>query len=334
MTLRIERVTAGYFPGRPVVRDVSLEVDQCEILTVLGSSGSGKTTLLRVIAGLHKPDSGGIHLDNRDVTAIKPEKRRIALVPQEGALFPHIDVASNIGYGLQGRGYGALTSKGEREARVTELLELIDMAGYGTRLPHQLSGGQQQRVSLARALAPNPAAVLLDEPFSSLDAGLRLDVRSEVVELLREAEVPAILITHDQDEAMSVSDTIAILNDGAIEQVGTPREVYQQPKNQVVAKATGDCVIVSGESLGLGSEYREVVVRPEQFELIPEVQGDGGPAGSIPGIVGSVTYRGKEQLVNIALDSGVSITANVAAQIDWSIDDRVLVRINGAPHAI
>lgn len=337
MTLAVAGVSASYLPNEPVVKNVGLRVEAGEILSVLGPSGSGKTTLLQTISGLHPADAGSIMLNEVDVTRVPPEKRRIALVPQDGALFPHLNVAANIGYGLTGRGYGALADKPARADRVAELLELIDMPGFGSRMPQQLSGGQQQRVALARALAPRPDAVLLDEPFSSLDANLRADVRAQVVALLREANVPALLITHDQEEAMSVSDTVAILHDGAIAQLGTPREVYLRPANEFVAQATGGCAILDGSSLGL--EPGQVMIRPEQFVIEPLDDGAGdvaretGPTGT-RGVVRQVTFRGRDQLVDVALATGAIVTVDAAPDQVWQLEDNVRISLPGQAHRL
>lgn len=338
MTLKLENITAGYVANHPVIRDVSLEVTRGKILSVLGPSGSGKSTLLRVVAGLHPALSGSVSLDGRDVTRLPAEKRRIALVPQEGALFPQLSVASNIGYGLQGNGYGSVRTRSERQKRVSELLDLIDMRELADRMPQQLSGGQQQRVALARALAPRPDAVLLDEPFSSLDARLRLEVRSQVVELLRQANVPAILITHDQDEALGVSDTIAVLNSGIVEQVGTPREVYLTPSSSFVAHATGDCTVLDAQTLGLGTGV--VAIRPEQFvverwtEDLASSDRYGNPIVWSEGSVLDVTFGGKEYLVKVQLSSGPEVAVEVSQEDQLNKGDQIRVGVIGNVHVL
>ncbi|MEE2034899.1 ABC transporter ATP-binding protein, partial [Rhodococcus chondri] len=224
--LTVDKVCARY--GRnEVVTDVSVAVPRGELLAVLGPSGGGKTTLLRVVAGLHPASAGRVVVDGKPVTDLPPERRGVGLVPQEGALFPHLNVARNIGYGLVRPSLTARRSRrDERRGRVDELLELVGLSGTGDRKPSQLSGGQQQRVALARALAPRPSVVLLDEPFSALDAGLRSSLRADVRALLREQAVAAVLVTHDQAEALAIADHVAVMLDGRIAQLGTPQEVY------------------------------------------------------------------------------------------------------------
>ncbi len=206
------------------VASVDLEVEAGSICALLGPSGCGKTTTLRLIAGLERPDAGKIAIGERtlngDGAFVAPERRRIGMVFQDYALFPHLDVAGNVGYGL-----GRKPDRG----RVAEVLELVGLAGDAGRSVHELSGGQQQRVALARALAPTPELVLLDEPFSNLDASLRDRLRSEVRQILADAGVTALFVTHDQAEALSIADTVAVMNEGLIEQVGTPEEAYSRP---------------------------------------------------------------------------------------------------------
>ncbi len=236
------------FPVRPPVAaldGVDLTVPVGSVTAVLGPSGSGKTTLLRVLAGTERADSGTVHVGGElldgDRVHVPPERRRVGLVPQEGALFPHLDVAGNVGFGLH------RWSRSERAARVEELLELVDLAGMGGRRPHELSGGQQQRVALIRALAPSPEVVLLDEPFSALDASLRRSLRAEVADLIRSTGTTAVLVTHDQDEALSMADRVAIMRDGRIAQVGDPVELYRRPSDMWVAEFLGEAVVVPGE---------------------------------------------------------------------------------------
>jgi iron(III) transport system ATP-binding protein len=263
------------------VDDVELEVQHGEFLGVLGPSGCGKTTLLRLVAGFERPDRGGIEIDGRAVAgprlSMPPEERRIGMVFQESALFPHLDVAGNIGFGIERR---------RREARVAELVALVGLAGLQRRMPHELSGGQQQRVALARALAPDPALILLDEPFSSLDATLRNQLRLEVRDILRSAGATALFVTHDQAEALEISDRVAVMRAGRIEQVSTPDELYLRPVNRFVAGFVGEANLLPGEvrhgevitligrfraddgSLADGTQA-EVLLRPEQLHMLP-----------------------------------------------------------------
>jgi iron(III) transport system ATP-binding protein len=263
------------------VEDVDLSVAEGEFLGVLGPSGCGKTTLLRLIAGFERPDQGGIEIDGRVVAGprrnVPPEGRRIGMVFQESALFPHLDVAGNIGFGLPRR---------EREQRVAELVALVGLAGLQRRMPHELSGGQQQRVALARALAPDPALILLDEPFSSLDATLRAQLRGEVRDILRTAGATTVFVTHDQNEALEISDRVAVMRAGRIEQVSTPNELYLRPVNRFVAGFVGEANLLPGEVRRgevrtLAGRFRaaagaltdgaraEVLLRPEQLHMLP-----------------------------------------------------------------
>ncbi len=293
--------------GRTVaVRNLDLEVFEGEILAILGSSGCGKTTLLRLIAGLERPDRGTIRLRGRvlagDGAWVPPERRRVGLVFQDYALFPHLTVAENVAFGVP---------KGVNKAeRVRELLELVGLSGLERRMPHELSGGQQQRVALARTLAADPELVLLDEPFSNLDASLRAKVREEVIHILRAANATAIIVTHDQEEALSLADRVAVMMEGRIVQIGTAQEVYRYPANRAVAEFVGDAnfLPVTARHNGTiecelgplpveapGSGRFDVMVRPEDIEL--------GSVG-VPVKVLETTYFGHDQLVTVELPSG------------------------------
>lgn len=263
------------------VDGVNLDVRRGEFLGVLGPSGCGKTTLLRLVAGFERPDVGGIEIGGRAVAGprrnLPPEQRRIGMVFQESALFPHLDVTDNIGFGLRRRG---------REARVAELVALVGLAGLQRRMPHELSGGQQQRVALARALAPDPALILLDEPFSGLDATLRAQLRLEVRDILRGAGATALFVTHDQAEALELSDRVAVMRAGRLEQVSTPDQLYLHPVNRFVAGFVGEANLLPGEVrhgevMTLVGRFRasdgsladgmraEVLLRPEQLHMLP-----------------------------------------------------------------
>ena len=228
------------------VNEVSLELPRRRLTALVGRSGCGKTTLLRAIAGFEPPAAGEIVLDGETLSGeggwVAPERRQIGMVFQEGALFPHLDVRRNVGYGLHRRAH-----RGRRDRRVAEVLELVGMADYGDRFPDQLSGGQQRRVALARALAPEPRLVLLDEPFAGLDAGLREHLRAEVRRILGAAGVTALLVTHDQGEALSVADRVAVMEAGRILQVGSPDEIYHRPRTPEVARFIGEGVLVPCE---------------------------------------------------------------------------------------
>ncbi|MCO5162466.1 MAG: ABC transporter ATP-binding protein [Mesorhizobium sp.] len=223
------------FGATTVVQDFNLDVDAGEFISFLGPSGCGKTTMLRIVAGFEQPSAGRIVVGGKDVTGLKPNQRNIGMVFQAYALFPNLTVAQNIGFGLKVAG----RPKAEIDARVAEMLALIKLGDFGSRYPYQLSGGQQQRVALARALAPKPRLLLLDEPLSALDAKVRVSLRDEIRAIQRELGITTIFVTHDQEEAMSMSDRIVVMNAGRADQVGTPFEVYNRPATRFVAGFVG-----------------------------------------------------------------------------------------------
>jgi putative spermidine/putrescine transport system ATP-binding protein len=235
------------------VNDVSLDVYAGEFLTLLGPSGSGKTTVLRMIAGFEKPDHGSIELGGKDVAQLPPYERDVNTVFQDYALFPHMDVISNIEYGLRVKG----VEKSERRSRALVALEQVRLGGYGERKPAQLSGGQRQRVALARALVNRPSVLLLDEPLGALDLKLREQMQIELKELQREVGITFIFVTHDQEEALTMSDRIAIFNQGKIEQLGTAREVYENPKTTFVSEFVGQTnkYDLNGKSINIRPEF-------------------------------------------------------------------------------
>ncbi|MCB0014165.1 MAG: ABC transporter ATP-binding protein [Anaerolineales bacterium] len=234
------------FAGQPVVRDLTLNVAAGEILAVLGPSGCGKTTMLRLIAGFEQLDGGRITIAGQQVAGDgrgqPPEKRRVGMVFQDYAIFPHLTVQQNVAFGL-GRG---------QAERANQMLDFVGLTGHGDKMPHELSGGQQQRVALARALAPQPAVLLMDEPFSNLDAALRLEVRAEVRNLLKQSNMTAIFVTHDQEEALFMGDRVAVMRAGRLEQVGPPEEVYHQPKTRFVAEFVGQTDFLVGRTVANG----------------------------------------------------------------------------------
>lgn len=298
--IHIDSLTAGY-PGAMVLRDLSLRVDDGSLCAVLGESGSGKTTLLRVLAGFLRPAAGDVRIGDRVVAGsdwIPPERRNVGIVPQEGALFPHLTVIGNVAFGLP---------RGERE-RARDLLDMVGLAAYADSHPHQLSGGQQQRVALARALAPGPGVVLLDEPFSALDVALRAELRAEVTAILRALGATAVIVTHDHAEALTMADTVAVLDAGRVVQSGSPDQLYDAPESLHVARMLGEMgtlpVIAhraGGVECALGwvavpgpvPQGAVVGIRPEQ--LVTDAEG-------IPVTVTSVDYRGYEALVRVSLD--------------------------------
>ena len=260
MYLQIQQLNKSYGPKR-VVADVDLAIEEGEILSLLGPSGCGKTTILRMIAGLVTPDSGIIQVGGRVFYDVKREvaveDRQIGMVFQDFALWPHMTVAKNIAFGLSLR----RTPTQAMQKRVDELLELVNLPGYGSRYPYQLSGGQQQRVAVARALATQPRLLLLDEPFSSLDAGLREAMGTELVQLFHRLKITAINVTHDQNEAMAMSDRIMVLRDGVVQQVGTPTELYLHPINIFVASFMGPANLLPGEILATENQSDTFMLR-------------------------------------------------------------------------
>ena len=250
--------------GRNVVDQVSFEVADGELVVIVGPSGCGKSTLLRAIAGLDPIADGRVALDGSDVTALPPEKRRIGLVFQDHALFPHRRVEQNIAFGL------THLDRAARARRVDELLELVRLPGVGKRYPHELSGGEQQRIALARALAPDPAVVLLDEPFASLDPSLRDDVRTDVIEALRLRNAAAVLVTHDREEALALGDRVAVMSAGRMLQIDRPDEVYERPNDRFVATFLGEAsFLVDPDDPG-----HTMMARPHDLSLVVDVGGD------------------------------------------------------------
>lgn len=314
------------------VESVSFRLERGHFLALLGPSGCGKTTVLRMIAGLETPDTGTIELAGRVVdgggVSVPPHHRRVGLVFQDYALFPHLTVAENIAYGL-GRG-------AERRERVAALLDLVGLAGYDTRYPRELSGGQQQRVALARALAPQPDLLLLDEPFSNLDVALRTQVREDVRQIILEAGVSAILVTHDQDEAMSLADCIAVMFAGRIHQIGTARALYEAPVSRQVAQFLGEANVLPGEArsrtvltalgdLPLHDPQRgpvDVLLRPEAIELSAE---DAGT----PARVQRAVYHGSHQVVWVTLADGTALKALAGPEGEWVPGAVVRVQVRG-----
>ncbi len=281
--LTIEHLEKTFGPNR-VVKDFNLEIEKGEFVSLLGPSGCGKTTVLRMVAGFETPTSGTIRIDGHDVTDRRPNQRNIGMVFQAYALFPNLTVAENVGFGLRVAG----VAKAEIAARVEEMLKLIGLPDLGGRYPFQLSGGQQQRVALARALAPQPQVLLLDEPLSALDAKIRVSLRNEIRSIQRDLGITTIFVTHDQEEALSMSDRIVVMNGGIAEQVGAPLEIYNRPKTRFVANFVGTLnhltgrvddpgqgtVFLAGATVGLGrvipasrGEDVHLALRPEAVVL-------------------------------------------------------------------
>ncbi|HZB32913.1 MAG TPA: ABC transporter ATP-binding protein [Streptosporangiaceae bacterium] len=338
--LQITGLTKAYDPGSTVLCGLDLTVPSGSLAAVLGPSGCGKTTLLRIIAGFLRPDAGTVTVGGRVLSGpgiqLPPEQRRIGIVPQEGALFPHLSVARNVAFGL--------TDRAGRRQRTDELLDLVGLAGYGDRMPHELSGGQQQRVALARALAPRPALVLLDEPFNALDSALRADVRADVRAALRATGATALLVTHDQQEALSTADLVAVVRNGRIAQCGTPQDVYRHPMDSWIAGFVGDAILLPATAVNgtattaLGTvqlrtpsgttadtpRQGTVLLRPEQLELTE-------PTANTPrGTVTDVRYYGHDAMITLAVDHlNVPVNIRVADPVTPQLGDHTGIRIIG-----
>ncbi|QGG48484.1 ABC transporter ATP-binding protein [Heliorestis convoluta] len=333
------------YPGstEAAVKNLSLAVEKGEIVTLLGPSGCGKTTTLRLIAGFERPDQGTISLGGRIVSSksnwVPPEKRGIGMVFQDYALFPHLTVFDNVGFGYRER---------DKAERVREVLAIVDLQGYEKRYPHELSGGQQQRVALARALARRPIVVLLDEPFSNLDADLRTQMRVEVKDIIKEANATAVFVTHDQKDALAISDRIVVMRHGVIQQLGTPREIYQYPSNRFVATFVGQSNLMKGR---IGDDGRSVVtslgtiacnhthnlspgeeayisIRPDSLELDPE--------GMVCGTLMQWTYTGEaiDALIEAELADGGKQEILVHIHPEESVKKGDRLRFRVLPHFV
>jgi len=321
-----------HFDSTPVLRGIDLEVPRGRILALLGPSGCGKTTLLRSIAGLERIDTGTIRLGDEIVADahhhVAPERRRVGLVFQDWALFPHLTVAGNVGYGISRR-----RPRADRAERIERALAVVGLAGLGDRNPGTLSGGQQQRVALARAIAPEPALLLLDEPFSNLDAALRVEVRTEIHQLLVSLGITAVFVTHDQEEAFVIGDEVAVMSEGRIVQLATPDVLYTTPATEWVGCFVGDANVFDGQGEGASArtaldhiplaDRREgpvrVLVRPEDLHLEP-----GGST-----TVGLVEYHGHDTLYHVRDASGTALKVRTAGRPAFRRGDRVTVTYDG-----
>jgi putative spermidine/putrescine transport system ATP-binding protein len=278
------------------VAEVDLEIQHGEFFSLLGPSGSGKTTLLRMIAGFERPDSGRVLLRGRDVTDRPPYDRDVNTVFQDYALFPHLTVLENVAYGLRVKG----VPKGERRARAEEALELVRLPGYGGRKPAQLSGGQRQRVALARAIVNRPQVLLLDEPLGALDLKLREEMQVELKRIQGEVGITFVYVTHDQDEALTMSDRLAVMNNGLIEQVGPPAKVYERPETEFVAGFVGVSNVIERDG-------RRFTVRPEKIRIVSESEATEPGAHVEPGVIRDVVYAGMVTRYVVDLDRGGSL---------------------------
>jgi putative spermidine/putrescine transport system ATP-binding protein len=319
------RSLSKFYGKAQVLNDVSFDLRRGEFLTMLGPSGSGKSTTLRIIAGFADPDGGQITINGRDVHGVVPNKRNIGMVFQDYALFPHMTVLENVAYPLEARGVG----KTERHRTAAEMLEIVNLAAMANRFPRQLSGGQQQRVALARALVFKPEIVLLDEPLGALDRKLRGEMQIEILRIVRSVGATVISVTHDQEEALMMSDRIALFQSGGIAQIGTPRDLFDRPASRFVAEFMGESNILTGSlaaqngtlhlvgetyRLDVGAQHASAsglqsavgsqahwILRPGQLSVLPQNEPVPFDWNAIPGTVGEVIYLGTELLTTVRL---------------------------------
>jgi iron(III) transport system ATP-binding protein len=354
-SIGIEHVSKR-FGAVTAVRDLSLEIGDREFVTLLGPSGCGKTTLLRLIAGFMAPDEGVIKVGSAALSTpagvVPPERRGMGMVFQNYAVWPHKTVYQNVVFGLEVRRVG----RAETQARVGRVLELVNLAGLERRYPSQLSGGQQQRVALARSLVVEPGILLLDEPLSNLDAKLRERMRWELKDLQRRTGITFVYVTHDQSEAMALSDRIAVMHAGEIMQVGAPRAVYARPVNKIVADFMGLVNLISGRVVRAGGDDGvvavagehpisatlppgviagqtvQVAIRPESLRLIPSSATDG--AGSVPGEVAEVTFLGNIVDCHVRLDDGTRVRIQVDPGQTPEVGQRVAIRFDSRQSSV
>ena len=335
--LDVSNLTKSY-GANTVVKGVSFAFDKGEFISLLGPSGCGKTTILRMIAGFETPSSGTIMVDGQDITSLKPNQRKLGMVFQAYALFPNLNVGDNIGFGLKISGVPAE----ERRARVADMLKLIGLPGFEKRYPYEMSGGQQQRVALARAIAPRPRMLLLDEPLSALDAKIRVSLREEIRAIQRELGITTVFVTHDQEEALSISDRIVVMNAGNIEQLGAPHDIYNMPRTRFVATFVGqlnnlDATVVdpAAQTVSLDGQVITVPNLPASstagaaivLTVRPEVLSIGQRQGNelaLHGTVEDVTFLGSVIRIRVALGRNV-------VSLDTFNDQRAAPPQRGAP---
>ena len=320
ISLELKEIKKSFTEGEAVLDNISLEISKGEFITLLGSSGCGKTTTLRIIAGLEQPDAGSVWLDGREVTGLEPNQRDVNTVFQNYALFPHMNVAENIGYGLKLK----KVPKSEIRKKVSQMLELVQLEGYEKRKPSELSGGQKQRVAIARALVNNPKILLLDEPLGALDLQLRRAMQIELKHLQKKLGITFIYITHDQEEAINMSDRIAVMKDGRIEQIGTPDEIYNHPKTSYVATFVGNANILHGVAESIQGE--NAIVKIENDRVIVKLETSQQDTGD----TGAKQYLAAGEKVTLAVRSENILLQETAVIGDTGTDHRDAVDISVA----
>ena len=320
VSLELKEIKKSFTEGEAVLDNISLEISKGEFITLLGSSGCGKTTTLRIIAGLEQPDAGSVWLDGREVTGLEPNQRDVNTVFQNYALFPHMNVAENIGYGLKLK----KVPKSEIRKKVSQMLELVQLEGYEKRKPSELSGGQKQRVAIARALVNNPKVLLLDEPLGALDLQLRRAMQIELKHLQKKLGITFIYITHDQEEAINMSDRIAVMRDGRIEQIGTPDEIYNHPKTSYVATFVGNANILHGVAENIQGENAIVKIGNDRVivKLETSQQNTGAKQHLTAGENVTLAVRSENILLQEAATIGDTGTDN-GDTVDISVAGRI-----------
>ena len=318
VSLELKEIKKSFTEGEAVLDNISLEISKGEFITLLGSSGCGKTTTLRIIAGLEQPDAGSVWLDGREVTGLEPNQRDVNTVFQNYALFPHMNVAENIGYGLKLK----KVPKSEIRKKVSQMLELVQLEGYEKRKPSELSGGQKQRVAIARALVNNPKVLLLDEPLGALDLQLRRAMQIELKHLQKKLGITFIYITHDQEEAINMSDRIAVMRDGCIEQIGTPDEIYNHPKTSYVATFVGNANILHGVAESIQGE--NAIVKIGNDRVIVKLETSQQDTGDTR----AKQYLAAGEKVTLAVRSENILLQETAVIGDTGTDHRDIVDIS------
>ena len=318
VSLELKEIKKSFTEGEAVLDNISLEISKGEFITLLGSSGCGKTTTLRIIAGLEQPDAGSVWLDGREVTGLEPNQRDVNTVFQNYALFPHMNVAENIGYGLKLK----KVPKSEIRKKVSQMLELVQLEGYEKRKPSELSGGQKQRVAIARALVNNPKVLLLDEPLGALDLQLRRAMQIELKHLQKKLGITFIYITHDQEEAINMSDRIAVMKDGRIEQIGTPDEIYNHPKTSYVATFVGNANILHGAAERIQGE--NAIVKIGNDRVIVKLETSQQDTGDTR----AKQYLAAGEKVTLAVRSENILLQETAVIGDTGTDHRDIVDIS------